>query len=48
VVDEFEENALVACTAELAVAANTAIIRVTGVIGLTINWRVVGYYIFAS
>lgn len=48
VVDEFEEAALVACSAALVVAANTAIIRVTGTVGLTINWKAIGVYVFAS
>lgn len=48
VVDEFEEAALAACTAEIAINANTAIIRVTGVAGLTIKWKAIAEYTFIS
>ena len=43
-----EEAALVACNADLVVSGNTAIIRVTGAVGLTINWRVLATYTYVS
>jgi hypothetical protein len=46
--DQFEEAALVAADAEIAVAANTAIFRVTGVAAHTIDWKVVTEYVFVG
>lgn len=43
-----EEAALVTCNADLVVSGNTAIIRVTGTAGLTINWRVLATYTYVS
>lgn len=39
-----EEAALLACQGEIVVSANNVIVRVTGVAGLTINWRAQGVY----
>ena len=47
--NEFEENATIdPATVDLVVSGNSAIIRVTGVAGLTINWTVTGLYTKAS
>ncbi len=40
-----EDAALIAGNADLVVSGNTAILRVTGVAGLTINWVVVATYV---
>lgn len=41
-----EEAALVACQASLVVSGNNAVIRVTGVAGLTVNFGTVALYTF--
>lgn len=43
-----EEATLAACNADIVVSGNTAIIRVTGTAGLTINWRVLATYTYVS
>lgn len=40
-----EEAALITTNAEMVISGNNAIFRVTGVVGLTINWAVVGTYV---
>lgn len=45
--DQFEELALIGATAAITVAANTAIIRVTGVAGKTMRWVANAEYITA-
>lgn len=45
-VDEFEEIGAVLSTCQIAVAANTAIVRVLGLAGKTINWKADLEYIF--
>lgn len=40
-----EDTAVAAGTADLVVSANNAILRVTGVVGLTIHWKVVATYV---
>lgn len=40
-----KDIALLASNAEMVVSGNNAILRVTGVGGLTINWNSVGYYV---
>ena len=47
-IDELEEAALIAADAQVVVAGNTAIVRVTGVAGLTIRWKAVAEYIFRN
>lgn len=47
-IDEMEEAALIAADAQVVVAGNTAIVRVTGVAGLTIRWKAVAEYIFRN
>lgn len=47
--DEFEEDATIdPATVNIVVAGNNAIIRVTGVALLTIDWAVSGSYVFVS
>lgn len=46
--DSFEEGALSAGTFVIAVSGNSAIFRVTGTAGTTINWRTVAEYVFIS
>ena len=46
--DEFEEAALVNADAEVNVAANNALVQVTGVAAHTINWKIEGVYTFVS
>ena len=47
--DEFEENATIdPATIAITVSANNAIIQVTGVALLTIDWKVFGTYSFVS
>lgn len=43
-----ENAALLACTADIVVSGNNAILRVTGTAGLTVNWAVVGYYVMVT
>lgn len=43
-----EDAALVPCNADLVVSGNNAILRVTGVAGLTVNWAVVATYVKVS
>lgn len=43
-----EEAALVTADANLIVSGNNAVIRVTGVAGLTIDWRVLAIYTYVS
>jgi hypothetical protein len=40
-----EDAALVAANADFVVSGNNLILRVTGVVGLNINWSIVGYYV---
>ena len=47
-IDEFEEAVLIPADAQVTVAGNTAIIQVTGVAGLTIEWSAIADYIFVS
>ncbi len=47
-VDTFEEAALNTASAALGVAGNNAVITVTGVVGLTIDWVADSLYTFAS
>jgi hypothetical protein len=47
-VDHFEEAALITATAVLAVSGNNALVNVTGVAGLNIDWQVTLTYTFAS
>lgn len=47
-VDTMEEAALVPCDAQVVVAANTAIVRITGVAALTVNWKATAEYVFSS
>ena len=42
------EAALATATADLIASGNNVIVRITGVAGLTLNWRVLGTYIFVS
>lgn len=46
--DEMEEAILVPADAVVTVAANTMIVRVTGVAGLTIDWKATAEYEFRS
>ncbi len=46
--DDDEEAALSAADWDVIASANNAILRVTGVAGLSINWVAQGYYITAS
>ena len=46
--DELEEGALVACDNDVLCVANTAIVRLTGCAGKTINWTAVLTYTFGS
>jgi hypothetical protein len=47
--DEFEENATIdPATVDLVISGNSAIIRVTGVVALTIDWSVAGVYVLAT
>lgn len=48
VVDAMTEAALVASNAQVIVNLNTAIVQVTGVAGLTINWTAIAEYAFIS
>src|SRR5271157_3458790 len=48
VVDSMTEAALVTSNAQIIVLLNTAIVQVTGVVGLTINWKAVAEYAFIS
>ncbi len=43
--DNFEEGALVACTALMVASGNNVILRVTGTAGTTIQWGAVGTYV---
>lgn len=43
-----EEAATSGCDANLVVAGNNAVVRVTGLSGKSINWRVLSQYIFVS
>jgi hypothetical protein len=45
-IDELEEAALIAADAVVTVAGNNMIVRVTGVAGLTIDWKAVAEYVF--
>ena len=45
---ENEEAALVAADVTMVASGNNAIVRVTGVVALTINWSVVGLYTLVS
>jgi len=45
-IDEMEEAALIPCDASVVVVGNSAIIRVTGVLGLTVQWNVVAQYTY--
>lgn len=48
-IDELEEVALIPANAEVTVdALNNAIVRVTGVAGLTIKWKASAKYVFAN
>ena len=47
-IDAFEETATLACLGQLIVSGNSAILRVTGAAGLTINWHGNGEYTFVS
>jgi hypothetical protein len=47
-VDHFEETALIGCTALLAVSGNNAVVTVTGVALLNIDWNATLNYTFAS
>lgn len=47
-IDELEEAALIAADAFVTVAANTMIVRVTGVAGLTVDWKATAEYVFRS
>jgi hypothetical protein len=46
--DTFLEAALTMASVEWVVSANSAILRVTGVAGLTINWAATAEYVVAS
>ena len=46
--DEDEDAAFIAADWDIIASGNNIIVRMTGVAGLTINWSVVGYYVFAS
>lgn len=46
--DDDEEGALAAADWNVIASGNSAVLRVTGVAGLTINWVAQGYYITAS
>ena len=46
--DQFEEIALVGATAAIVVAGNNAIIRATGVAGITLNWVANAEFITAT
>ncbi len=43
-----EEATLTAANADIVVSGNNIIVRVTGVLGLIINWNAVGLYTFVS
>lgn len=45
-VDTMEETALVAANAQIIVSGNNAIVQVTGVAGLTIDWKATAEYVF--
>ena len=45
-IDELEEPVMIPATAEVVVAGNNAIVRVTGVAGLTIDWKATAEYVF--
>jgi hypothetical protein len=45
-IDELEEAALVPANAAITVSANNMIVRVTGVAGLTVDWKAVAEYVF--
>jgi len=47
-IDELEEAALIAADAFVTVAANNMIVRVTGVAGLTVDWKATAEYVFRS
>jgi hypothetical protein len=47
-IDELEEAALIAADAVVVVAGNNMIVRVTGVAGLTIDWKATAEYVFRS
>ncbi len=40
-----EDAALTACNADYVVSGNNLILRVTGTVGLTVDWSSVGYYV---
>jgi hypothetical protein len=47
-VDAFEEGALSAGNAALVASGNNAILRVTGTVGTTIDWKAAAEYVFVS
>ena len=47
-IDELEEAALIAADALVTVSGNNMIVRVTGVAGLTIDWKATAEYVFRS
>ena len=47
-VDEMEEAVLIPADAAVVVAGNNAIVRVTGVAALTVDWKATATYVFRS